>query len=403
MKQKQTTDGSGPLSGIRILDFTHVLSGPFGSALLGDLGADIIKVESPVGDSTRWAIPPSLNGESSYFFCVNRNKRSIVLDLKTPEAVETVKRMVESCDVVMENFRPGVMDRLGIGQAALTAIKPDLIYASMSAFGKKGPYKDRPGYELIIQALTGLIDITSPTEGPPAKIQVQVVDLCTGMFLALATLAALYHKLNTGRGQAVETSLLESTLAMTANLSAIYFMSGRVPSRMASRNPQTVPSQVFRSRDSHFAFVGRWDRFCQALGREAWAVHPDYSRNDYRVEHYDEMERMVEAVTTLKTTAEWMEIFSRHDLAANPILKMEEALEDPGVRAVDMIKTVCHSRAGDIRIMDKPWRLSESNGEIRYPPPAFDEHSIEILTEFGFLPDEIDELLRKKAVFGPKS
>ncbi|MBU2647556.1 CoA transferase [bacterium] len=391
---------TGPLSGIKILDFTHVLSGPFASALLGDLGADIIKIESPVGDSTRWAIPPSIEGESSYFFCVNRNKRSMVLDLKQPGASDIIKQMVKTCDVVMENFRPGVMDRLGIGHDDLIAIKPDLIYTSMSAFGKKGPYKDRPGYELIVQALTGLIDITSPENGPPAKIQIQVVDLCTGMFLAYATLAALYHKLGTGEGQQVETSLLESTLAMTANLSAIYFMSGKVPSKMASRNPQTVPSQVFKTRDSHFAFVGRWEKFCRALGREAWATHPDYSQNQYRVEHYSEMETMIESVTVTRTTDEWLQIFAEHDLAANRINTMEEAFADPGVQAVDMIRTVRHSRAGDIQIMDKPWRLSATPGEIRYPPPAYGEHTTEILKEFGFTQADVDDLKENKVLYG---
>lgn len=391
---------NGPLSGIKILDFTHVLSGPFGSTMLGDLGADIIKIESPVGDSTRWAIPPSVSGESSYFFCVNRNKRSMVLDLKQPGAAAIVKRMVRDCDVVMENFRPGVMDRLGIGYKDLLTIKPDLIYASMTAFGKKGPYKDRPGYELIIQAMTGLIDITSPVDGSPAKIQIQIVDLCTGMFLAYATLAALYHKLGTGEGQHVETSLLESTLAMTANLSAIYFMSGKVPSGMASRNPQTVPSQVFKTKDSHFAFVGSWQKFCKALDKKEWANHPDYCQNQYRVKHYNEIEKMVEGVTITQTTKEWLDIFAQHDLAANRIQTMEEALEDPGVKALDMIKTVRHSVAGDVKILDKPWQLSATPGDLRYPPPAFGEHTTEILQNFGFNDTEIDELKQKKILYG---
>lgn len=391
---------TGPLAGIRILDFTHVLSGPFGSALLGDLGADIIKIESPVGDSTRGAIPPSQQGESSYFFCVNRNKRSLVLDLKKPKAVATVKRMVESCDVVMENFRPGVMERLGLGYDDLTQIKPDLVYASMSAFGRNGPYKDRPGYELIIQAMTGLIDITSPKEGPSSKIQIQVVDLCTGIFLALVTLAALYHRLDTGKGQRVYTSLLESTLAMTANLSAIYFMSGQVPTGMGSKNPQTVPSQVFKSKDSAFATVGPWDRFCRALDKEEWITHPDWSQNRYRVEHYDEMEKMVESVTVTKTTAEWLKLLSDHDMPANCINTMEAALQDPGVIATNMIKTVEHSKAGSIQIMDKPWQMSETNGEIRYPPPSYGQHSSEILQEFGFSSEEIEILKQRDSVLG---
>ncbi len=391
---------NGPLTGIRILDFTHVLSGPFGSALLGDLGADIIKIESPVGDSTRYATPPSQEGESSYFFCVNRNKRSMVLDLKKPEAVETVKKMVKSCDVVMENFRPGVMDRLGLGYDELTRIKPDLVYASMNAFGRTGPYKDRPGYELIIQALTGLINITSPKDGPAAKIQIQIVDLCTGMFLAFVTLAALYHRLNTGKGQQVYTSLLECTLAMTANLSAIYFMSGKVPTGMGSKNPQLTPSQVFRTRDSAIATVGRWERLCKALGKEEWITHPEWSRNSYRVEHMDEMERMVEAVTTTKTTAEWLKLLAEHDMPANSVNTMEEALQDPAVLATNMIKTLQHSKAGTIQIMDKPWQMTQSPSEIRYPPPAHGEHSSEILADFGFSAAEIDTLKKKEALFG---
>ncbi len=392
--------GEGPLQGIRILDFTHVLSGPFGSALLGDLGADIIKIEKVSGDSTRWAMPPSQNGESSYFFCVNRNKRGMVLDIKKPEAVEAVKRMVRDCDVVMENFRPGVMDRLGLGYDDLMKIKPDLVYASMSAFGKKGPYKDRPGYELIVQAMTGLIDITSPKDGPAAKIQIQVVDLCTGIFLAFITLAGLYHKLDTGKGQLVETSLLETTMAMTANLSAIYFMSGQVPSGMGSRNPQAVPSQVFKSRDSQFALVDRWEKFCKALGKEEWIVDAEMGQNTYRVNNYDETTEKIEAITTTKTTDEWLKIFAEHDIAANRVNTMEEGLEDPGVKAIDMIKTVEHAQAGEIKIMDKPWQMSETPGGLRYPPPAHGQHSSEILLELGFSKDEIKELKQKGALFG---
>ncbi|MCG6909081.1 MAG: CoA transferase [Deltaproteobacteria bacterium] len=391
---------TGPLAGIRILDFTHVLSGPFGSALLGDLGADIIKIESPVGDSTRWAVPPIQNGESSYFFCVNRNKRSMILDLKKPESKAIVKRMVKDCDVVMENFRPGVMDRLGMGQDALTAIKPDLIYASMTAFGEKGPYKDLPGYELIIQAMTGLIDITSPKKGPKAKIQIQVVDLCTGIFLAFVTLAALYHKLNTGKGQRVDTSLLESTLAMTANLSAIYFMSGNVPTGMASRNPQSVPSQVYRTKDSCFATVGKWEKLVAALGKPEWATDPQLGNNMYRVQHYDAVSDMVEEVTMTKTTEEWLVLLKEHDMPASRINTMEEGLEDPGVAATGMIKTVEHTRAGQIKLLDKPWHMSGSPGELRYPPPAHGQHSTEILKEFGYTSEEIQTFKEAEALYG---
>jgi len=199
---------------------------------------------------------------------------------------------------------------------------------------------DHTRFELIIQAMTGLIDITIAKGGTPAKIQVQIVDLCTGMFMALATLGALYHRKGTNIGQLVETSLLESTLTMTANLSSIYLMSGKAPSGMMSRNPQAVPSQVFRSKDSTFALVDRWDKFCAAIGKEEWTTDPDMSRNQYRVENYDEVEKMIEEIKQTKTTDEWLAIFAEHDIAANRINTMEEAFEDPGVKAVDMVKTL---------------------------------------------------------------
>jgi crotonobetainyl-CoA:carnitine CoA-transferase CaiB-like acyl-CoA transferase len=391
---------SGPLNGIRVLDFTHVLSGPFGSALLGDLGADIIKVESPAGDITRMMGPPFQNEESAYFFCVNRNKRSISLDLKKPQAKEIIFRMVKECDVFMENFRPGVMDRLGFGYEEMIKIKSDLIYSSLTAFSKTGPYRDRPGFELIIQALTGLIDITSPPGGTPAKIQIQVVDLCAGLFQAFGTLAALYSKLSTGKGQRVETSLLEATLAMLANLAGIYFMTGKVPTGMGSRNPQAFPSQVFKSKDGYFAMVGHWDRFCKAIGKPEWISDPNYGNNAYRVSHYDEMVGLVESITTQKTTEEWLGIFREHQVAAGPLNSVEEAFQDPGVLATQIVKKMDHAKAGSIDVMDKPWHLSETPGGLRLPPPSFGQHTSEILHEFGYSPESINELKDREVVFG---
>jgi crotonobetainyl-CoA:carnitine CoA-transferase CaiB-like acyl-CoA transferase len=246
---EKTMTKTGPLKDIRVLDFTHVLSGPFGTSLLGDLGADVIKVEPLGGDGVRKMGPPFQGGESAYFFSVNRNKRGICVDLKTKEGVEIIRRLIPSFDVIVENFRPDVMERLGLGYEDVKKLNPDIIYSSMTAFGREGPYRNKPGFELIIQALTGLVDVTTPPGGLPAKIQIQVVDLCTGMFLAYATLAALYHKQSTGEGQRVDTSLLESTIAMMANLAGIYFMSGEVPTGLQSRNPQAFPSQAFKTAD----------------------------------------------------------------------------------------------------------------------------------------------------------
>ena len=392
---------AGPLDGVRILDFTHVLSGPFGTSLLGDLGAEIIKVEPPAGDLVRTMGPPFQGGESAYFFCVNRNKKSISLDLKKPAAIDVVRRLVKDCDVFIENFRPGVMDRLGLSYDEIIKIKPDIIYSSMTAFGKKGPHKDKPGFELIIQALTGLVDVTTPPEGTPAKIQIQVVDLCTGMFLAFGTLAALYHKLATGQGQKVDTSLLESTLAMMANLAGIYFMTGKVPTGMGSRNPQAFPSQAFKSKDGYFVMVGHWGRFCRALGKPEWIDDPQLGSNAYRVEHYEEMTALVESVTITRTTAEWLKILQEYQVAAGPVNTVENAFQDPGVQATGIVKTMAHPKAGEIKLLDKPWHLSASTGGLRLPPPAFGQHTDEVLLAAGFSESEIELFKKHEVVFGP--
>lgn len=247
---------TGSLEGIRILDFTQVLSGPFTTMLLGDLGAEVIKVEMPgIGDSLRASGPPFQKGESAYFFCCNRNKKSISVDLKKKEGVELIRRLIKDFDVLVENFRPGVMDRLGLGYEEMKKIKPDLIYGSLSAFGDKGPYRDKPGFELIVQGISGLVSVTTEPGCKPAKIQPQIVDLSSGLFLAFAILGALYHKQRTGEGQKVGTSLLESAVAMMANLVGIYFMGAKIPVGMRTRNPQIMPSEAFETRDSYINIV----------------------------------------------------------------------------------------------------------------------------------------------------
>ena len=395
-----------PLEGIKVLDFTQVLSGPFGTMLLGDLGAEIIKVEPPItGDSTRGSGPPFQQGESAYFFCVNRNKKSICVDLKKKEGLEVIRRIVaRDCDVVAESFRPGVMDRLGLGYEEMKKIKGDLIYSSLSAFGNKGPYRDRPGFELIVQGLTGLVSITTEPGGEPAKIQPQIVDLGSGMFQAFSILAALYHKQRTGQGQRVETSLLESTIAIMANLVGIYFMTGKVPMGLGTRNPQLMPSQAFKTRDSYMLTViggvQLWARFCKALGKPEWITDENLSKNLYRVEYRYEVEKMIEEVTTTKTTEEWIEIFEEHQVPVGPINTIEEMFEDPQVKSLDMVVTINHSKAGKIKLLSPPWKLSETPGGVKLPPPVLGEHTTQVLKEKGFSLEEIESLKRKGVIFG---
>jgi crotonobetainyl-CoA:carnitine CoA-transferase CaiB-like acyl-CoA transferase len=395
----------GPLDGIKVIDCTHILSGAFSSTMIADLGADVIKIEKMGGgDPIRSAGPPFQKGESAYFFSVNHNKKSICIDLKKKEGIDVVHRLVAQADVFMENFRPGVMDRLGLGYEALKKINPELIYASLTAFGSKGPYKDKPGFELIIQSLTGLVDVTSPPGGPPAKIQVQMVDLTAGLVLAYATLAALYHRQVTGKGQRVETSLLESTITMLANLANIFLMSGKVPTGLGSRNPQSMPSQAFKTKDSYVSVVlssDHWGRFCNALGHPDWAEHPDFKKPSYRVQHYGEMEAMIQSVTTTRNTAEWLDILEKHEVASAPINTVEQAFEDPGVIATGMVKTMEHPIAGEIRLLDKPWHMSETPGGLKLPPPPLGWHTSEVLKAAGFEAQEIDDL-KKEGVIGGK-
>jgi crotonobetainyl-CoA:carnitine CoA-transferase CaiB-like acyl-CoA transferase len=397
-------DYKGPLTGVRVVDFTHVLGGPYASMLLGDMGAEIIKIEPPGrGDSTRLSGPPFQEGESAYFICVNRNKKSICLDLKKKEGVEVAKRLVKDCDVVTSSFRPGVMRRLGLGYEELKKIRPDVIYGALSAFGREGPLKDKPGFELIIQGLTGLVSVTSEPGRRPGKIQIQVVDLCSGMFLALAILGALYHRKLTGEGQRVDTSLLESTSALLANLAGIYFMTGKVPVGMGTRNPQVMPSQALKTKDSYILVVtqpNHWGKFCTALGKPEWISDAPFSEPAYRVEHYDQTEKTVEEITTTKTTAEWMEIFDKHQVAATPINTVEEFFAEPQTKAVGLVETLTHPQTGPIQILKQPWNFSAAYGGVKSPPPRLGEHTEQVLKEAGLSPEEISSLKDQGVIFG---
>lgn len=392
----------GPLDGVRILDFTHVLAGPFTTALLGDLGAEIIKIEAPgKGDSTRLNGPPFQNGESAYFFCVNRNKKSICMDLKNRQAVDALKRMVKQCDVVVENFRPGVMDRLGLGYAELKKHRPDLIYASLNAFGQDGPYRDRPGFELIVQGLTGLVSITTPPGGDPAKIQIQIVDLCAGMFLAMAILSALYHRSLTGEGQQVETSLLRSTMAVMANYLGIFLMAGTVPKGMGTRNAQAMPSQAFKTKDGHIAVVAhanQWPRFCRALEKPEWATDQNLRSDSYRIEHYDEVESLINAVTKEKLTEDWLRIFLDNQVAAGPINTVEDLFRDPQVLASNLVVTMQHPKAGEIKLLAPPFKLSETPASVTMPPPVLGQHVQDVFEKMGFSESEISTLFDSGAI-----
>ncbi len=391
---------SGPFHGIRVLDFSHVLSAPYGTMTLADLGAEVIRVERPGGGDSLRKSPPLQNNESAYYFCSNRNKKCMVVNLKKSEGIELIKRLVKDFDVLVENFRPGVMDRLGLGYETIKAIKPDIVYASLTAFGDVGPYRDMPGYELILQSLAGVVSVTSEPDRPPSKVQLQIVDLSGGLFLSQAIMGALFHRQKTGRGQRVKTSLFEAIVAMTTNLIGIHLMGKKVPTVMRTRNPQLFPSQAFKTQDGYVSVVctpDHWDRFCRALDREDWIEHPEYSSVKYRMDHYEEMENHVEQVLSSKTTQEWLHRFKENQVAAGPINTLEEMFDDLQFQALDMIKSISHTTAGRIDVLRPPFTLSETPAEVTLAPPALGEHTAEVLAEAGFTDDEI-EALRQKGI-----
>ena len=283
---------TGPLAGIRVLDLTRVLAGPYCTMFLGDLGAEVVKVEQPgVGDDTRGWGPPFAGGESAYFLCINRNKKSLTVDLKSPEGISLVRQLAERADVLIENFRPGAMERLGLGDDQLRGANPKLIYASLSGFGADGPMADVPGYDLIVQAWGGLMSITGAADGEPTKVGVAIIDLVAGLMLGKSIAAALYAREKTGLGQKIDTSLLEAEVAVLINAGSNYLMNGKVPGRWGNAHPTIVPYQSFRTADSYLvigvASEGIWQRFCKAIGKTDLVDDARFEKNANRVENRD--------------------------------------------------------------------------------------------------------------------
>lgn len=392
---------AGCLDGIKVIDFGHVLSASFATMMLADMGAEVIKVERPGGESFRKTGPPFQKGLSAYFASVNKNKKCIVVDIKKAEGVEVIKRLAQDADIILENFRPGVMDRLGLGYDAIRSVNSKIIYASLSAFGEIGPYSRKPGFELIVQSLTGLVSLTTEPGCKPSKIQVQVVDLCSGLFLGMAILGALNHRQKTGKGQRVSTSLMESTVAMLAQLAQINLMDTPVPTGMRTRNPLMMPSQSFKTKDGYISVVAipaHWSRFCRALGKDEWIDDEEMKAADYRVENYDRVEAQIEEITSLKTSQEWIEIFDSNDVAAAQINTVEELFEDPQFKALDMIEVLEHPVAGALKQLKAPWHMSETPGGTRMPPPILGQHTTEILQQAGFNDDKINQMKQLKIV-----
>ena len=373
-----------PLKGIRVLDLTRVLAGPYCAMLLGDMGAEVIKVEEPgKGDDTRgW--PPFAGGESTYFMSVNRNKKSVTLNLKAPEGRNILKRLVKKSDVLLENFRTGTMDKLGLGYATLAKLNPKLIYCAMSGFGESGPESHRGGYDLIVQAESGVMDLTGFPDGPPVKVGNSIADLVTGMSGAHGVTLALLARQRTRRGQKVEVAMLDVMASLLTYQAGMYLNAGRTPARRGNEHPSIVPYEVFKTADSYLALGvannSLWERCCAALERPDLANDPRYATEAARVENRATLVPLLNQVLGTRSAAEWMKRLEGVGVPAGRINTVPEVCESEHLRARGMLVALPHKKAGTVRMMGVPIRLHGTPGKARTAAPVLGGDTDAVLT-----------------------
>jgi crotonobetainyl-CoA:carnitine CoA-transferase CaiB-like acyl-CoA transferase len=386
-----------PLTGLTVVDLTRVLAGPYCTMLLGDMGAEVIKIERPDGgDDTRGFGPPYLNGESAMFLAINRNKKSITLDLKLPEAKTIFSKLLERADVVVENFRPGTMAKLGFDYAAVHRLHPRMIYCSISGFGQTGPYADRGGYDTIAQAMSGIMSATGHPDMPPAKAGVPIADIGTGMFAAFGIVCAYIARQRTGEGQFIDTSLLETSIALSLVESATFLAGGELPSPLGSTHRRNAPHGAFRVKDGYIAIAADsahfWKRFCQVLGLEPLLDDPRFKTNAARVANKQLLQDLIERVTLTREGTYWLERLQAAEIPCGPVNSYAEVFQDPHVLAREMLAEVHHPVAGAVKMTGINVKLSQTPGAVHLPAPTLGQHTREVLHTLGYTDGEINHL-----------
>ena len=420
----QTPAPRQPLNGVRVLDLSRVLAGPWCTQTLADLGADVIKVERPPsasstgGDDTRGWGPPFLKdsaghdtAESAYYLGANRNKRSITVDIARPEGQALIRRIAAQSDVLVENYKVGDMARYGLDATSLRELNPRLVYCSITGFGQTGPYRERAGYDYAIQGIGGLMSVTGPSRaeigddqsgGGPQKVGVAVADLFTGMYASTAILAALRHRDLTGEGQVIDMALLDTQVAMLANLGANFLTTGVAPQRMGNAHQNIVPYQVFEVADGHIILAvgndSQFAKFCEVAGHPDICRDPRFTRNADRVRHRTTLVQLLAAWMKTRPRADWLTALEAAKVPCGPINDLAEVFADPHVRSRDMTVQMAHPLAGEITLVASPMKLSATPVQYRRPPPLLGEHTAEVLKEFGLTIDEIAALHRADTV-----
>jgi crotonobetainyl-CoA:carnitine CoA-transferase CaiB-like acyl-CoA transferase len=380
------TQAAGPLAGLRVLDLTRVLAGPTCTQMLGDLGAEVIKIErNGAGDDTRGFAPPFWpdTRESAYFLGVNRNKRSVTLDIATPEGQQVVHRLLDHCDILVENFKVGALAKYGLGWEQLHADHPRLIYCSITGFGQTGPYAPRPGYDALIQAMGGVMSLTGEPAGSPQKVGIPVADLFAGLYGCIGILAAVNHRHATGQGQQVDIGMLDTHVAWLANQGMNYLATGENPPRLGNQHPNIAPYQEFPTADGYIILAvandPTFERFCKAFGQENLLADPRFASNPKRVEHRAEVTAALTPVMRSRTTAEWIDLLEAQKIGCGPINTLEQVFADPQVTARGMVVPMAHASGAEVRVIANPVRLSATPPTYRVAPPALGEHVEEVL------------------------
>ncbi|WP_255152159.1 CaiB/BaiF CoA transferase family protein [Halorarius halobius] len=403
---RDSRDETGPLDGVTVVDASRVLVGPFCTMQLGDLGAEVIKIERPdTGDQTRGWHPPTYGDseESAYYLSINRNKRSMTVDLNTEEGRAVFRELVADADILVENFRVGTMEEWGLGYERLRERNPELVYCSLSGYGEWGPDRDRPAYDIIMQAEGGMMSITGEADGPPVRIGVAIADIGAGMYATQAVLAALLEReLGDGTGQKIDVSLLDGQVAWMTYMASNYFATGESPGRMGSRHPTIAPYQAYPTADGYVVVAVAsehiWPRFCAAIDRPDLRDDDRFASNADRVEHREELDAIVAAEIGSLTTEEVCTRLEDHDVPSSEIKDMESVFDSPQVQAREMDQTVSHPTVGELRMPGSPMHFSKSPTTIRRHPPLLGEHTDEILHELGFDDRDVAHLRDKDVV-----